>query len=218
VFAALAVVLVVVVCFQADRLYGQGWDTPLGTLPEWLAALGSLSTLGVLALAVGEWRRGRRERRDQLANQARGIIVEAVPVAEQVAPANTADPRPDMQPEYRYVLIRNHSTAPVFNVHILSESPRRTKSHQVINVAEVVPPEKSRGSMRMADGSAFPGVFYRQPPDLIPELAPGQATFQLHLEEVPRGEQPTEYVSFSFTDARGARWRRLGSQQPIQEF
>ena len=35
---------------------------------------------------------------------------------------------------------------------------------------------------------------------------------------VPRDEQVTEYVYFTFTDARGTPWSRFGSQQPVQQI
>ena len=150
------------------------------------------------------------ERRDQLANQARLIVVEEVPPAEMVPPANEAPRRPDGKPEYRYVVIRNHSKEPVFNVHIPHESPKKTPPYPVTNVAEVVPWKDARSF-----SSPTPTVFHRHPPGLVPVLAPNQATPQLYLPTVPRDEQVTEYVFFTFTDARGAEWRRLGSEQPV---
>ncbi|MCV7402689.1 hypothetical protein H7K24_21355 [Mycobacterium fragae] len=211
VFAAVALALLVIVCLQAAMLHSKGWRILMGSLPEYLAAFGSLSTLGVLALAVDEWRRDQRERRDQLANQARLIIVESVPRAEMVPPANQAPVRPDGKPEYRYVVIRNRSQEPIFNVRIPDGSHLETKEKMpwITSVAEV--------RAQSEDGSFYsptPTIVHRHVPDLIPVLAPGQATFQLHLATVPRDQQPTEYVFFTFTDARGTKWQRMGSRQP----
>jgi hypothetical protein len=221
VLAVLALVLLVVVCFQAVMLHSKGWRMALGTVPEWgsaaftgVAAIGVLAAFGSLQIVRREWESEQDERRDQLANQARLIVVEDVPPAELVPPANEAPPWPDMKPEYRYVRIRNHSKEPVFNLRIPHESPKQTTPHAPMTVSEVVPPEKARGSVRARQ----PHIFHRVPPDLIPVLAPGQATFQLHLPTVPRGEQVTEYVGFTFTDAKGARWQRIGSQQPQQQL
>jgi hypothetical protein len=221
-FAVLAVVLLGVVCVQAWMLHSRGWRIALGTVPEWasaaftgIAAIGVLAAFGNLRIVRREWESEQAERRDQLANQARRIIVEAVPVAEMVPPANQAPPRPDLQPEYRYVVIRNHSEEPVFNVRIPHESPKRTPPSPVTNVMEVMSAVDARGSVRRADGSPIEGVFRLGSPRLVPVLAPGQATPQLDLPTVPRDEQPTEYVFFTFTDARGAEWQRLGSEQPV---
>lgn len=220
--AVLTLALGVVVVVQAVILHAQGWRLVMGTLPECVSAVGTgIAAIGVLA-AFGALRIGRRgweseqaRRRDQLANQARLIVVEAVPRAEMVPPANLATPRPDGQPEYRYVVIRNHRQEPVFNVHILDGSSVETKQALpwVTSVAEV--------RTQQEDGSLFsptPTIVHRHPPDLVPVLASGQATFQLNLDTVLRDKQPTEYVFFTFTDARGAKWRWMGSEQPERVF
>jgi hypothetical protein len=102
-------------------------------VPEWgsaaftgIAAIGVVAAFGSLRIVRREWESEQGERRDQLANQARLIVVEEVPPAEMVPPANEAPRRPDGKPEYRYVVIRNHSKEPVFNVHIPHESPKKT--------------------------------------------------------------------------------------------
>ena len=219
IFAVLALMLFGVVCVQAWMLHSRGWRIALGTVPEWgsaaftgIAAIGVLAAFGSLRIVRREWESEQADRRDQLANQARLIIVEAVPRAAMVPPANQAPVRPDGKPEYRYVVIRNHSQEPIFNVRIPDGSHVETKTAmpRVTSVAEV--------RAQHEDGSFFsstPTIVHRHTPDLVPVLAPGQATFQLHLETVPRDEQPTEYVFFTFTDARGTEWRRLGSEQPV---
>lgn len=203
-------------------LHSRGWRIALGTMPEWvsaaftgIAAIGVLAAFGSLRIVRSEWASQQAAKRDQLAHQARLIVVEAVPRAEQVPPANEARPLPDGQPEYRYVVIRNHSQEPIFNVRIPSGISVETKRAMpwITSVAQVVPQHE--------EGSFFspePTICHRGGTELVPVLAPSQATFQLHLAEVPRDEQPTEYVFFTFTDARGARWQRLGSQQPSQLF
>jgi hypothetical protein len=218
-FAALALMLLVVTGFQAAMLHARGWRIALGTVPEWLAGFGTgftaiaaLAAYRTLKITAGQWEDEQARRRDQVMRQARLIVVQAVPPADAMPPANEAPPRPDMKPEYRYVLIRNHSNEPVFNVHVPQESPRRTTPQVPMTVVQVVSQEDARGSFQ----APTPTIVHRSPPDLVPELGPGQATFQLHLAVVPRDEQVTEYVFFTFTDARGDRWRRLGSEQPVQ--
>jgi hypothetical protein len=217
-FASLAFILLAVVSVQAVMLHSRGWRLVMGSLPEWvsaggtvIAAFGVLAAFGSLRIVRREWESQQAERRDELANQARLIVVEDVPRAEMVPPANQARPRPDGKPEYRYVVIRNHSQEPVFNVRIPDGSSVETKKTLpwVTSVAEV--------RAQKEDGSFFsptPTVVHQHPPELVPVLAPGQATFQLDLQTVPRDEQVTEHVYFTFTDARGARWQRLGSEQP----
>jgi hypothetical protein len=41
-------VLVVVVCVQAAMLHSKGWRISMGSFPEYLAAVGSFATFGVL--------------------------------------------------------------------------------------------------------------------------------------------------------------------------
>lgn len=185
-FASLTVALLVVVCSQAAMLYSLGSRLVMGNLAEWvaaggtaIAAVGVLAAFGNLRIVRREWESAQGERRDQRANQARLIIVEAVPRAEQVPPANEAPRRPDMQPEYRYVLIRNHSNEPVFNVRILHESPKQTTPPAPVTVFEVVSQEDASGSFR----SATPTIVHRAHPRLIPVLAPGKTTYQLHLQQ-----------------------------------
>jgi len=90
-----------------------------------LSAVGTaVAAVGVLA-AFATLRMAQTERRDQLANQARLIIVETVSRAEMVPPANQVPDRSDMLPEYRYAIICNHSQQPIFNVRIPRETPRQ---------------------------------------------------------------------------------------------
>jgi hypothetical protein len=219
-FAALALALLLVVGCQAAMLHARGWRIALGTVPEWLAGFGTgftaiaaLAAYRTLKIAAGQWEAEQAQRREQLKKQATLIVVEAVSRAEMVRPANQAPVRPDGKPEYRYVVIRNHSQEPIFNVRIPDGSHLETKEKMpwTTSVAEVRAQQEA-GSF----SSPRPTIVHRHPPDLVPVLAPGQATFQLHLVTVPRDEQPTEYVFFTFTDARGARWQRLGSEQPVQ--
>ncbi len=86
---------------------------------------------------------------------------------------------------------------------------RRTP--HAVTVAEVVPQDEEHGaSSRNLPGQ--PSLMWRtREPYLCLGLVMPQ---QLDLGWVPRDEQVIEYVFFTFTDARGARWQRLGSEQP----
>jgi hypothetical protein len=196
VFAAVALVLLVAVGFQAAMLYSKGWRIPLGTVPESVSAVGTaVAAIGVLA-AFGSLRIVRREWESQQANQAGLIIVELVP----------APPPPfgsEALPRDRYVVIRNHSNEPVFNLRIDRVLPKPMDRFG-IQFEERIP---------TADGSTR----FTIPPALVPVLAPGKATADIRVQGLPMGETVTEYTSFTFTDARGAKWRRLGSGQPEPE-
>ncbi|HSS25900.1 MAG TPA: hypothetical protein VLL82_16225 [Mycobacterium sp.] len=193
-FAVLAVVLLGVVCIQAWMLHSRGWRIALGTVPEWgSAAFTGIAALGVLA-AFDNLRIVRRQWESQLANQATLIIVEPVP----------APPPPfgsEAKPRDRYVVIQNHSTEPVFNLRIDRRSPKPRDKFGT-HFEERVP---------TTDGS----IRHTAPPNLVPVLSPRGATAEIRAQSLPMTETPTEYVSFTFTDARGAGWRRLGSEQPV---
>ena len=51
-------------------------------------------------------------------------------------------------------------------------------------------------------------------------LAAGDSTALLRLrpQQLPQNAIVTEYLSFTFTDARAAKWRRVGGEQPVQQF
>lgn len=186
VFAGATVALIVVVCFQAAMLHARGWRIPLGTLPEWLAGVGSLATLGVLWLAVFEWRRGQRERRDNEAAQARLIIAEHAPYVDRTWGGMDAPP-----PASRNVLVRNHSDAPIVKLNV-EEHPTRYEGVRVFQ--------------RFAHARGRPAE--------IDVLSGGQATAELGVDGNNGDTPSTECIEFTFTDARGLRWRRLGSAQP----
>jgi hypothetical protein len=115
VFAVLNLVLLVVVAFQAWMLHSEGWRPALGSFPEYLAALGSFATFGVLWFAAREWRRGESERRDSEAGQARLIVVDHVPHVDRSYGGQNPPP-----PGRRNVVIHNRSTEPVFGRAIVN--------------------------------------------------------------------------------------------------
>jgi hypothetical protein len=226
-FAALALVLFVVVLAQAEMLYTDGWRLALGTVPEWMAGFGTLFTalaalaaFGTLSVATHEWEgsenerqllekerqaadKERRalaatreaERRDHVMSQARLIIVEPAQPAWVVLPRSKPDD----------VVIRNHSSAPIFNIHIDDSYVLESKGGKC-----------AATEMYIWSGNPNDALVYSMPLD-IPVLAPGEATARLSVGGQPVSER-TEWVGFSFTDAQGARWRRVGSQQPVQEL
>jgi hypothetical protein len=185
VFAALALMLLVVVGFQAVMLYSEDWRPAFGSLPEYLAALGSFSTFGVLWFAAREWRRGERERRDREAGQARLIVVEHQPFIDRSYGGMNPPP-----PRRRDVVIHNRSSEPVFALHI---------------------EEYATGSdIRVFQSSASGRV---APSDMA-MLASGQSTEPLGVLGGEAHTPSTEHVEFLFTDPRQARWRKRGNGEP----
>lgn len=193
VLGGLAVVLSAAVTVQAVMLHAKGWRLQFGTLPDWVAGVGTLgafmAAFGALTIAVREWRAGQEGRRDQEAEQARLIIAEPVDTPRSVSP-NRSD-----------VVVRNHSAAPVFNVGVESIyiTAERYK-HAKIFADHGVELERSGA---VSESSR-------------PVLKSGQATSPIsidHGDKVP-GIPHVEFVTFTFTDAHGRWWRRMGTKQP----
>jgi uncharacterized membrane protein len=139
VFAVLTLVLLVVVAFQTWMLYCEGWRMALGSFPEYLAALGSFATFGVLWFAAREWRRAESERRDSEAGQARLIVADHEPHV----PRSFGGQNPPASGR-RNVVIHNRSTEPVFGLHIeeyATASDVRVFQHSAAGVR--VPPGTS---------------------------------------------------------------------------
>lgn len=164
-----------------------------GTVPEWLAATGSLFAFGALVVAVSEWRSGQQERRDREADQARLIIVEPIiPTAEgsdSMLWVHEDEPMDRLR-------VKNHSAAPVFNLQIESFSEG---DHDVI-VWEKAP---SRSTPL-------------QLPWLYPVLSPDGETREVLIAGAYPGRTRIETVEFIFTDAAGRQWRRVGNRAPIR--
>jgi hypothetical protein len=175
-----------VVCFQAAMLHSRGWRMVMGSFPEYLAAVGSLATFGVLWFAASEWRRGERERRDREARQAELIVVDHRSLPDHSFGGQDAPP-----PGRRDVLIHNHSTEPVFGLHVM---------------------EFAAGSdVRVFQTRAAGG---RMAPLDIAILAAGQSTVPFGVLGGDAETPNMEHVEFSFTDRRQVTWRRRGNGPP----
>lgn len=100
------------------------------------------------------------------------------------------------QPSHqRYVVVRNHSQSPVLNVAITEIETDLLPSGSSITLMQPV-----RESVLHAGEATY------------------QAILDLPLDKPDDwGEVgPTELVAFSFTDANGRQWRRVGSKQPVR--
>lgn len=198
---------------QASMLHTH-WRVELGTLPDWLAGCGTIAAFITLVFVARQWKASetdrqtleterqeadseRRslaaareaERHDFEASQARLIIVEHEPHVNRQW--SGSDPP---LPAHRRALIRNRSDMPVFHLHI-EESPAEFGGE--VYVFE-----------NLAEGRS-------RPPDR-PVFSPDESTGNLLVAGNSGDTASTEYVVFTFTDARGTRWRRMGSGQPVR--
>jgi NAD/NADP transhydrogenase beta subunit len=62
VFGVLAMVLGVVVVVQAVMLHAEGWHIAMGTVPEWLAAFGTVVAIAAVLVAALGYRHEVRSR------------------------------------------------------------------------------------------------------------------------------------------------------------
>lgn len=194
VLGAVSLMLAVLAAAQADLLYDHGSRLAMGTVPEWMAGAGTVATFAAVWVAVQQLRIGRNERDSlEAERQALAATREAerqdhvMSQARLIAVGSSTGAVGDQQ-----LYIANHSEAPIFDLRIDPDSP--------VDATVKVHPAFARHShqlpMLAPTGTTPPFVF-------------AQGAGQLRLA-------PTEYVSFAFTDARGARWRRVGSAQPEQ--
>ncbi|WP_454561371.1 hypothetical protein [Mycobacterium haemophilum] len=208
---------------QAIELHAQGWRMAMGTLPEWMSGFGTLFTaiaavaaFRALRIATRDWegaekerqaleaerRKADKERRelaaireaerqDHLVSQARSVIVEPFVLMD-----DDGKPNPN-----RHIVIRNHSNSAILNLHVDPRSPKNS----IVTMEQFI------------SGSGINRQYRTKVADL-PVLGPGEATPVIYPcgGGIPWDESATEYVGFSFTDVRGARWYRLGSEQPVQ--
>ncbi|PJE01325.1 MAG: hypothetical protein CK428_31435 [Mycobacterium sp.] len=219
--STLSLVLGVVAVAQAIELYAQGWRMALGTFPDWMAGFGTIftATAAVAAyrtfkVAAHEWEGAEKERKaleserqkadnerqalaatreaerqDHAMSQARLIIAQPKPpnIGELISGALV-----ELPARQRDVQIHNHSNEPVFNLQVEEESA----------CAEDVRVWQSLNPPAM--------------PEHVPVLQGGQSTKGFVVVGNHGVTPNTELIEFAFTDARGARWRRLGSKQPVQ--
>ena len=211
--------LLVVIAVQAAMLQMQGWRVQLGSLADWVQALGTVAAFGALIFAGREWKSNERdrtalerdrqiaeeerqtadrerqalaeqredERRDYEMSQARVVIVQPAPYEDVTF--GGSDPPPA---ENREVVIHNHSGSPIFNIHI-----RSNPGGGDIHVFQVY----ASGGDRPADREVLP---------------PNESTAKLYVVGGAVGTPSTEHIEFTFTDARGLRWLKRGSGQPVR--
>lgn len=160
--------LIVVIGIQSAMLHAQGWRLELGSLADWVQAVGTLAAFGALLYAAREWRASQAERRDARADQARLIVM---------GPADSSELDSSGVPtDAPHVVVRNHSASPVFELVV-----RRVAVQSIATVTH-------------------------------PVVRPGTHTSPVSVQ----AWTDMGGLTFTFTDARGCRWRRTGSGQPEQ--
>lgn len=206
-----ALALGVVVLAQWSKLHHRRITADWGSVPEWVAAFGTVAAFGALLIASRQWRDGQSERKlleadrraadkerrelaarraamaiDDEMSQARLIVVEPLP-NEQRIKAHPAEP--DLK--VRQMHVRNYSGAPVFDLKV-SQHPL---DHPDITVY---------GSI--TDSPDLPSD--------LPVLRAKEATATLTVAGIRDTVPTVENVAVRFTDARGLRWQRIGPGQP----
>lgn len=189
-FTALTLIFGLIAVIQRFELYDRHLGLDWGTVPDWLAGASSLIAIGALTVAVWEWRSGQVERRDREADQARLVIVE---LAKPEPVSAYEDPN---QLRSQRLLAKNHSTSPVFNLQVNSMED----CDQDVLVWE--DPVSRR--------SAF------STPSLYPVLATGEGTRTMFVAGSYEGRTDIETIEFTFTDAVGQDWRRVGNRPPVR--
>jgi hypothetical protein len=187
-FASLTVLLLVVVCCQASMLYIRGSRLDMGTVPAWIAALGtSTAAFGVLAV-FGNLRMAQKLRLDGEAEQARLINLELFGFEHQAEPPLRVIT----------VAVRNHSSAPVFRLVVTNLKPE-----EISDAWE---------ALRLYHAGESGGI---GPHVKMHVLAPATGTGDIRVtatDSIPQLED----ITFAFTDAQGRRWGRKGSGQPVR--
>jgi hypothetical protein len=182
IFAALAVTFGAIVLVQWAELRSRDMPPAWGTIFAGVGAVGTLIAFGALLVTVLEWRAGHNERRDREADPARLIVAEPVGGDDPVAADN--------------IVIRNHSSEPVFDLDIERLDQERGDAVVFQNMGQRV--VTGTGSMQ---------------PTRVPVLQGGQTT-ETRLTVITTAEvdhaSGVELLRPTFTDARGHRWRRTG--------
>lgn len=183
------IALLAIVIVQAEMLYLQGWRLNNGSVPDWIAGIGSLAAFGALYFAASEWRSAHRAKRDSEANQARLVSVERLESAEPFTYA-----------------IRNRSHSSVFDLyfHDGETASRMNELH----------PRTHTGGKQAYSGIGRTGWDVLAPDQAtgpisttIVLVAGTQEPLSLPIAQIPPS---VDAVVFSFTDAEGRRWKRTG--------
>lgn len=188
--AIISLALLLVVVAQAVELYAGGWRMDMGSFPAWMSGFGAIFTAIAAVAAVLAFRGAEKERRAvALAREAKSLDDEIAQARLIVVEFMGVPPRP--------MAVTNHSTAPIFDVKVEDQSPvddrvriqSAVDHHISLTWTELGPGEQTEGG--------FLPAFYKE------------ATYESKRNYI-------QHIAFSFTDARGARWQRVGTEQPVR--
>lgn len=161
------------------------WSINWGSLPDWLAAIGTVGSLGVVAIGLTREVKRRREDDRAAAAERRHATARQARLVTAVARA--------WSPQQVHVTVRNESQAPIFDVKpgLLVADPET--GQQTVPLAGRV--LDFVAMHRIAGGS-------------------GELQVALTVDE-PLTADPRAITDLIFTDANGLRWRRINNGQPI---
>jgi hypothetical protein len=185
---------------QSFALRARGWQPALGTIPEAVAAIGTVGALWVAALL---WRHEVTVRRaDELEAKA---VRDAQRAAEQAARADQArliilemeyDEMLDMQTggqeTFMAGIVRNLSTRPIFDV-------------------EIEVPKNDQIRLGTVDGDPFNTNVARA----IDARDKHIASYEVTISKID-WEWTNRVPKVRYTDANGVRWTRTPTGQPVE--
>jgi hypothetical protein len=186
---SLAGVFGVVAAIERIQLQNRHFHIEWGNAAAWLGGVGAFAAFGALFYAALQWRVAQTERRDREADQARLIVTESY------SSKNFDD---------ESVVVRNHSEAPIFDVQLFTH--RQHLSGALLSAGvdkfleEADPTEAYAPVLRPGDATT-PALEVTSP-----DYAPAP--------DVRNYANPFGFTAVTFTDARGRRWWRFGTNQP----
>lgn len=195
-------VLAVIVGILAGTLYARGWRLALGTVPEAVAAIG---TVAALLVAIGVWQhdittrradeldaRQAKERAELAARQARGDQARLVVIDFMYDVETEMYSGGEWSP--MRAIVTNLSDRPIFDVHI-----------------DV--PEASPEMVLREDDEPV-----NTPNSLDARAINGGGEHRAHFEHTAKtiDWDWIKRIPFSYTDANGVRWVRTMNSQPVE--
>lgn len=189
--AIISLALLLVVVAQAVELYAEGWRMDMGSFPAWMSGFGAIFTAIAAVAAVLAFRGAEKERR------AVALAREAKSLDDEIAQARLIVVEfMDVEPP-RPMAVTNHSNAPIFDLKVEDQSPVDNRVRVQSAVDHLVSLTWTQlGPKQQTEGGFVPAFYI-------------EATYESKRNYI-------QHITFSFTDARGARWQRVGTGQPVR--
>jgi hypothetical protein len=180
----LVMLLAAVVVVQAVMLRSRGWTIPIGSVPDWLQAVGTVAAFGALFYAAQEWRAAQNERRAREADQARLVLLQTPD------PGNFND---------ESIVVRNHSAAPIYDVQVYTLSspfsPATSSLEEFLD--DFADPAEAYAPVLPPGGTTVPPLDVSAPEEVREQYS-----------------SSIDFAAAMFTDALGRRWWRFGKAEP----